>query len=362
MDATFPYNGNLKWLPDQTILLVTHGSHAYGTSTPTSDVDVKGVAVPPMRYFLRFTSQFEQAEQHEPDLVVYDLRKFFKLAAECNPNLIEVLFVSPRCHRKVAPAGRELINNRQLFLSKKARYTFAGYAHAQLKRINLHYEWHRYGASKKQPSRVDFGLPERTLIPADQLAAASAAVKKKLDQWNLKDMTTLDSGQRILVERMFEKILGEIMVGLDDQLWVAAARNVGLDTNMIEVMDKERRYGAALKEWQHYQEWKQNRNPDRAALEERYGYDCKHGMHLVRLLRMCEEILRDGAVNVDRTGIDADELLAIRSGAWSYEKLIGWAAEQDEKMNELYKASKLPHSPDREKLDSLCVSIVERML
>ena len=82
----YPYSGNLTWLRDRTILLVTHGSHAYGLSTPSSDVDIKGVAIPPADYFLGFNKKFEQAESKDPnDMVVYDVRKFFALAADCNP-------------------------------------------------------------------------------------------------------------------------------------------------------------------------------------------------------------------------------------------------------------------------------------
>ena len=35
-------------------------------------------------------------------------------------------------------------------------------------------------------------LPERTVISAEQLAAAQAAITKKLARWNLDDMTDLD--------------------------------------------------------------------------------------------------------------------------------------------------------------------------
>lgn len=58
----------------------------------------------------------------------------------------------------------------------------------------------------------------------------------------------------------------------------------------------------------------------RAELEAQHGYDTKHAMHLVRLLRMGEEILSTGRVNVRRE--DADELMAIRKGALSYDQLL----------------------------------------
>ncbi len=60
--------------------------------------------------------------------------------------------------------------------------------------------------------------------------------------------------------------------------------------------DAEQGYRAALRHWNQYQEWLRNRNPARAELEASYGYDTKHAMHLLRLLRMGEEILHDGTV------------------------------------------------------------------
>ncbi len=45
-----------KWLKGHTILLGRVGSHAYGTATETSDLDFKGVCVPPADYFLGLNS------------------------------------------------------------------------------------------------------------------------------------------------------------------------------------------------------------------------------------------------------------------------------------------------------------------
>ena len=81
---------------------------------------------------------------------------------------------------------------------------------------------------------------------------------------------------------------------------------------------------------------------------------------LVRLMRMCREILTTSRVVVKRP--DREELLAIRNGAWSYDQLIEWAEKQDAEMNELMEKSSLPKSPDRVYLDTLCRNVVEGML
>jgi hypothetical protein len=353
------YTGNLPWLKDRTILLVTHGSHAYGLNTPTSDIDLKGVAIPPSEYFLGFQSRFEQAEGKDPyDLVVYDIRKFFNLAAECNPNIIEVLWADESTFRILTPLGRRLVDARARFLSRKARFTFSGYAHAQLKRIQLHHRWLKTPPTHA-PTRAEFNLPERTLIPADQLAAAQSAIHKKLEAWNLEDLSGVDPATRLAIQQALAAQLAEMQLS-SDQLWQNAARTLGHDENFILLLDRERHYTARQREWEQYQSWKVNRNPKRAELEARFGFDTKHGMHLVRLMKMCKEIMELGHVQVKRP--DREELLAIRNGAWTYEQLIAWAEEAEKGMDELYKKSKLPHSPDRKTLDALCVEMVEASL
>jgi len=348
-----PYDGPLEWLVPRTILYCTSGSRAYGTSRPDSDYDFKGVAIPPRKYRDGFLHRFEQAQIKEPDATIFGIRKFFALAADCNPNIIEVMWVPKEDQLIVLPQGQLLIDARSRFLSKKALYTFRGYAIAQLKRIRTHRKW-LLNPPDHQPTRGEFDLPERTLIPKDQLAAAMADIRKKIDGWEV-DFGDLSESSKIYIQEQVATHLAELEIGADEK-FQAAARLIGYDENFIVLLDRERHYSAASKNWRQYQEWKTTRNPIRAALEAHHGYDTKHGMHLVRLMRMCREILTEGVVHVRRE--DAKELLAIRDGAWSYDKLIGWAEEQDESLVEVAKGSALPKQPDRVALDELCQEIV----
>jgi predicted nucleotidyltransferase len=124
--------------------------------------------------------------------------------------------------------------------------------------------------------------------------------------------------------------------------------------------DRERAYQAALKHWNHYEEWRRHRNPKRAALEEAYGYDTKHAMHLCRLLKMGHEILAEGAVRVRRP--DADWLRSIRAGAMSYDKLIEYATEQEAQISGLVRNSALPDAPDEQAVENLVIALHERFL
>jgi predicted nucleotidyltransferase len=365
-----------------THLLCTGGSRAYGLHTAGSDVDVKGVAVPPARYYHGFLRRFEQADrpghmsafwdQLSPaeqevarttkvEGTVYELTKFVKLAADCNPNILDVLFCREEEVRLCSPLGRRLREQRQIFLSRKARHTFGGYATAQLKRIETHRRWLLHPITR-EPQREDFSLPHRTLIPSDQLAAAWAAIQARVDSWAV-DYGALPQSAKVHIQGQVAAYLAELGLHHDDR-WQVAARAIGYDENFMLLLDRERRYKAARNEWEQYQSWTRTRNPDRAALEASHGYDVKHGAHLIRLLRMAGEVLLTGQVHIWRGDIDAEELLSIRRGAWSYERLISYARDEERRLEGLTRAGSgpLPEVPDAEAIDQLCVGLVETAL
>jgi predicted nucleotidyltransferase len=399
-------------LYSHTILLTRAGSRAYGVHTPTSDLDIKGVAIAPADYFLGLET-FEQADkqehfkderflsllsEEEKEVVkasklegsVYELRKFLKLALDGNPNILDVLFcrdedVLSWGQASTAPGVQTLVHldqaasfatpgfllreARDLFVSAKCKHTFSGYAFAQLKRINTHRRWILKPPTHK-PTRAEFGLPESTLIPQDQLAAAEASVRKKIDSWELDLSTVPDDGTRIAIEERVRAALAEQIAGLytdcseADAKWRAAVKAVGIDDNLLLVMERERKYKVAKTEWDQYEYWKLTRNKDRAALEEKYHYDCKHGAHLVRLMRMSREVITTGKVNVWRGDIDADEIQAIRQGAWSYDKLIAFADAEQKAIDDIYdkKTYVVPQRPDRSRVNKLCVELLNQSL
>jgi len=354
------YDLETSWLPEQTIYVTRHGSQAYGTSRPDSDLDLRGIAVSPMRYYLGVGEGFEQEVIREPDdLTVYDIRKFLTLAKVANPNVLELLYTEPEDHLVVHPVMRSLFDIRDTFLTQKVKHTFSGYSRAQMKRIRTHRRW-LMDPPTTPPTRAEYDLPERTVIPADQLAAAQAAVQKQIDQWSWHEMENLEPALRRSLQDEFTRRLLEITQWsweeIDDKVWFAASRAVGLDTNFIELLDRERRYTGAQREWANYQRWKKERNPARAALEAKHGYDTKHAMHLVRLARMCREILTEGIVRVRRP--DAEDLLTIRDGAWTYDQLVEFSDKQDAELDALLKTCSLPWGVDERQISKTCMEII----
>lgn len=352
-------NPELSWISDRTIFLTVHGSRAYDTNIETSDFDYKGICVPTKDYYFGISNTFEQAELKDPDTVIYEIRKFFDLASQSNPNVIEVLHTDPSDHLHVSPIGEMILNHKDEFLSKRVKYSFLGYAFSQLKRIKLH-RGYLLNPLKEYPTRASMGLPEFTLIPQDQFAAAQAEIRKELDKFQFDFMEDLSEPTKIGIRSVVIDLLAELKITAEEQ-WMSAARKIGLSDNFIEIMQRERAYASAKKTWDKYQEWKKERNEARAELEAKFGYDTKHAMHLVRLTRMGQEILSTGKVIVKRP--DREELLAIRAGAWSYDQLIEFAEQQEKAINALYHTCDiLPKVPDRNSLNKLCISCIEIMM
>ncbi|KJR40017.1 nucleotidyltransferase [Candidatus Magnetoovum chiemensis] len=95
----------------------------------------------------------------------------------------------------------------------------------------------------------------------------------------------------------------------------------------------------------------------RKKLVEEFGYDTKNAAHLIRLLRMGIEFLRDGHMYVKRE--DAAELIDIKKGMWTLEQVKKEAEKLFALSEEAYNESKLPAKPNYRKAEELLISMVE---
>ncbi len=117
-------------------ILCLGGSHAYGTNTEDSDIDLRGVAHNSANNIL-LGKDFEHVRLDNIDTTIYSLNKLLPLLLSCNPNTIEILGCLPRHYLQISDIGRELINLSDAFLSKRCINSFGGYARTQLHELNL---------------------------------------------------------------------------------------------------------------------------------------------------------------------------------------------------------------------------------
>lgn len=94
----------------------------------------------------------------------------------------------------------------------------------------------------------------------------------------------------------------------------------------------------------------------RKALVDKFGYDTKNAQHLIRLLRQGSELLLTGELNVERQ--DAGELIQIKKGEWSLEKVKREADKLFNRIHESKKDSVLPKKRDDELIEKVTIEIL----
>ena len=287
-----------KWVEEHAIHKLYAGSRLYGTAREDSDWDLRGVCLMPREALLGLT-RFDQYQTNEPDVTIYGLSRFFALALDANPNIMDILCAPPETW--LLPPNfywDTIYKYRHAFLSQKLRHTFSGYAIAQLKRIQGHRQWLEHPPDHP-PTPEEFG----GYLAQDAKGGQKATFTNDVQRGK----------------------------------WEKAKGN-----------------------WSQYQTWLNERNPKRAELERRYGYDTKHASHLVRLMLQVQDILTNGDYDPRLTGQNLTKVKAVLNGEFSYEYMLGWATGADELVRTM--PSDLPHKPDRQLAENLLMALNHRAL
>lgn len=162
--------------------LVTMGSIAYGVAEDTSDFDCYGWAIPPRDHIFPYehklygfdnVSVFEQYQQHhifdkdalggkgrEYDFSIFNIIKYFKLCMECNPNMIDSMFVPQSCILHSTRISEMVRDKRTIFLSKLMWPKFKGYSFSQLHKSNSK---NPQEGSKRKKLRDSMGMDTKFL-------------------------------------------------------------------------------------------------------------------------------------------------------------------------------------------------------
>ena len=65
------------------------------------------------------------------------MNKFVGLLAQGNPSIIELLGNDPELYVNMTPEGQMLLDNRELFLTRRIAYSYGGFANDQLRRLQM---------------------------------------------------------------------------------------------------------------------------------------------------------------------------------------------------------------------------------
>lgn len=295
---------------DDLFYATVSGSIAYGTDLPSSDIDIRGVYMNSLGQLLGTDNKPGVIEKKDPDMAIYSFLKIVSLLSNCNPNVIELLGTREEDQLYVNNIGQALLDNKEMFLSKKAYYSFGGYAVSQLRRLEngMHSTDDEISDEKRLEQLVEalefMGQSRQEILPNDKI--------------NIIHFFKGYDDNEAVMDIMARKIKVKSFINLAKEI-----------ENTCANFDKINH---------------RNRKKDDTKL-------FKHAMHLMRLYYMAIDILKNREINTYREK-EHDYLMSIRNGEVSMESIFKTQKKLEEKLYDAYNNSKLPESVDKKKIDA----------
>lgn len=304
-------------VPEGTILTAYRGSIAHNMYVPKDDpkhiddIDLIGVCIGEPRHYLGLhewgSRGTKERMQGQYDCVWYEIRKAFSLWLQGNPNVLGMLWLRREHFIDLRPAGQRIVDNRNLFVGKHVYNSFAGYASAQLHKME-----------SREPSEVR------------EYLAVTAELKYRGIHPNHK-------GEQFTQPDRSEGFAKDIANWSADKLMARMAHFQKKGENIGYMGDK------------------------RKQLLVEHGYDSKNAAHCIRLLRMAKEFLSTGSMSVYRES-DRQELLHIKGGKWTLVAIKELAEQLFAEIKQARDASPLPEEPNHAGAEALLVDILRSEL
>lgn len=316
-------------LGNNIILLGLGGSYAYGTNNEDSDLDIRGCTLNKKAEILG-SDNFEQFIENGTDTAIYAFNKFVHLLTNVNPNIVEICGLKPEHYLYVSPIGQELLDNRDMFLSKKVVHSFGGYASAQLRKLD-----NKSARNLKQAEK------EAHILKSINNAAADFKGK------------------------FFDYPDDAIKLYIDDAVNEEYDKEIFMDIRLTHypLRDYKSMWSVLNNVVKDYAKLEQTGRNKEAIRADKLG---KHMCHLIRLYLMCLDILERGEIITYRP--EHDLLIGIRNGDYLdadkhpipeffelvdyYEKKLEYAKEN----------TSLPEKPDYDRINEFVMSVNERVV
>ena len=359
----------------QLLFSTVAGSHAYNLNTEKSDTDYRGILMWPRDVYLRLCEPAAQISNASEDIVYYSLKRYFELVKDANPNIIELLWMDGLYK---APRMFTLIQNRDLFVTKKAYHTFSGYAYAQIKKAKGQHKMVNHPELAVKPVKEDFcwvivdktafsKINPEPLEPFEYTLGGKACPCRPF-AYKSQSVIYLEECHCAALEHVADTYrlyhYGDSAKGVfrgDDMLVCESipvddegAKFVGL------LIYNKHEYEKALIEHKKYTDWMANRNDARWVDQEKgkLDFDGKNMMHCTRLLLSAESILRYGYPRIAFEGEQRQFLMDIRHGEIPYETIMKLVEQKMADLEILYNTSSLQHGVNMKKVEELYRSMI----
>ena len=316
-------------LGSNIILLTLGGSHAYGMDKEYSDVDVRGISLNSKPDILLGTD-FEQVVDVDTDTTIYSFNKMIRLLMSNNPNTIEQLGCSPQHYFYLSEIGKELLDNRKMFLSQICIHTFGNYASSQLRRM-----------SNKAARLVSQAENESYILKSID----NARYEFKNRYYHFED----DNDLKLYIDKSAQE-------GYDSEIFMDVRLNhyplrdwTGMWNEMKTIVSSYNKFG---------------RRNEKAVAHDKLG---KHMAHLIRLYMMCIDILEKEEIVTYREK-ERDLLMSIRNGEYLDEnrqpipEFYDLLNEYEKRFEYAKNNTSSPEKPDYKRINDFRMSVNERIV
>lgn len=315
-------------LGNKIILLGLAGSYSYGTNNENSDIDIRGITLNRKSDLIGMTS-FEQYVDDKTDTTIYGFNKIITLLLNCNPNTIELLGLNKEHYVYLNHIGTELLDNKKLFLSKRAIQSFGGYASAQLRRLQNALARDTYSQAEKEKHIYNSVKNAMYDFMRRYEKFEEGSFRIYIDEAKNPEFETeifVDASLKHYPLRDYKNIWGEM-------------------SNIVKDYDKI---------------GKRNKKKDDNHLN-------KHAMHLIRLFMMAIDILTKEEISTYRKN-EQELLLSIRNGNFQNsdgtfrEEFYDLLSEYEKQLDYAAENTNLPDEPDMVKVQEFVMSVNERVV
>ena len=355
---------NIEELKNSGMIIydIITGSHAYQTNIATSDIDHRGIFIYSPDDYDGLEEPIPQISDIKNDETYYSLKRYFELVKDANPNILEMLWSPPEFILFKNAIMDELIKNRDIFISKKAFHTHAGYSFAQIKKCRGQNKMVNNPQLGIMPKKEDFcwvimrgyegkfsGMPFR---PVKFEKAKEAGIVGNFSEYHV---SSLEHSSNIYRLYHYGKNSKGVFRGDDMLVCESIPYDDENDRYAGILIYNQHEFEKALIEHRKYVDWMEHRNSARWIDQEKgfLTYDAKNMLHCCRLLMSCESILNGNGPIVRFEGEKLQYLKDIRAGKFEYEALMKFVEDKMKYLEELYKTSKIPHSVNHKEVDDL---------
>jgi predicted nucleotidyltransferase len=250
--------------------------------------------------------------------------------SENNPNTLEILFLNPKHYLYLSNIGQELLNNKDLFISKKCISSFYGYSEQQARRM--------FNKAARKQSQEEF---EQYIL--NTINNASYIFKERHYPYN-------DSSVKLYIDKSHQEDFNT-EIFMDINLNHYPLRDwTGLWNEMKSIVSNYTKFG---------------RRNERAAAHDKLG---KHQSCLIMLLMNAIDLLETGKFSVYQEGEKRKLLMDIRN-----KKYLDENSQPTEEFNDLLneykkrfeyakKNTSLPDVPDYKRINEFKMYVNERIV